>query len=240
MDHARRTRSTLPRADARRRYVELGKRAVLEQIRLDARLLEDQAIAIGPFARLDAGAVAAREGKTRGALTNVFGSQAGFQVATMEHALDAGDRIAGLAYPAPGDFAGAEAWLDALLLGQSERGPRHGAEPDGSYAFLWALWLGTLPYGLWSERIARPSLDEFVQWAGQLETALAGAVGHFGLAFRAGTTAADLALALGSLIEGFWLNQCLAAHNPFRPAQPIAEALCHSGRLLWRGAIESP
>ena len=82
-------RSTLPKDEARRRYVEIGQLAALEQIKRDSELLDRRSIAVGPFARLDAGAVAARDGKTRGVISNLFGSQAAFQAETMERALDA-------------------------------------------------------------------------------------------------------------------------------------------------------
>jgi hypothetical protein len=48
-------------------------------------------MAIGPFARLDAGDVAAHVGKTRGAISNAFGSQAAFQAETMALALGAAE-----------------------------------------------------------------------------------------------------------------------------------------------------
>lgn len=231
-------RSTLPKADARRRYVEVGERAVLEQIRRDAEALDAQPIAIGPFARLDAGAVATADGKTRGAITNLFGSQAAFQAETMALALSASALIEEIAYPAPADFPDAEAWVDAFFAAQSSRGPQHGAAPAVSYAFLWALWLGAVPYGLWSSQISRPSLEEHVQWVERLQPVLAGALDHFGLALRAGTTLNDLACAIANLVEGAWLNQCLTTRHPFDAAEPIATALCRAGRLLWRGATE--
>src|SRR5690349_12098362 len=104
VEEGRRRRSALPKEAARRRYLEIGSLAALEQIRHDAEVLDAEAMAIGPFARLDAGAVAAREGKTRGAITNLFGSQAAYQAATMSMTLDAGD-IAGLAdWPDPAGF----------------------------------------------------------------------------------------------------------------------------------------
>ena len=96
-------RSTLPKDEARRRYVEIGELKVLEQIKRDSELLDEQAIPIGPFARLDANAVAAHDGKTRGAITNLFGSQAAYQAETMALALSAGDWIERLEYPAPAD-----------------------------------------------------------------------------------------------------------------------------------------
>ncbi len=95
-------RSNLPRDEARRRYVDAGELAVLEQIRIDSGTLDERSIAVGPFSRLDAGVVAAGDGKTRGAITNLFGSQAAYQAETMELALSAGDWIEQLVLPGAG------------------------------------------------------------------------------------------------------------------------------------------
>jgi hypothetical protein len=231
-------RSTLPKHEARNRYVEIGELVVLEQIKRDAERLDEHAIAIGPFARLDAGAVAAHDGKTRGVISNLFGSQATFQAETMALALSAADWIESVEYPDPAAFADAEAWLDALLAGESARGPRHAPDPAIDYGTLWALWLGVAPYGLWSEKVSRPSMDEHVQTVERLAQALTAAIGHFGLALRDDTTAEDLAFAIASMVEGVWLNQCLTTQHPGDPEQPIAALLQRSGRLLWRGATQ--
>jgi hypothetical protein len=231
-----RQRSTLTKEDARQRYIEIGELAVLEQVRSDARLLDDWALAVGPFTRLDANAVAASDGKTRGAITNVFGSQAAFQTETMAHVLSSTDWIERIEYPDPSEFDTAEEWIDALLLGESARGPLHGDEPTVTYASLWALWLSAVPYGLWSEQVSLPSLEEQLQTLAGLEEALAGALEHFGLALRDGTTVSDLASAIASLTEGVWLNQCLTRAHPSDPTQPVAELLRRSGRLVWAGA----
>jgi hypothetical protein len=231
-----RQRSTLPKGEARQRYVEIGELAVLEQVQRDARLLDAQALAVGPFNRLDANAVAAADGKTRGAITNLFGSQAAFRAETMAHVLSAGDWIERIEYPEPAGFATAEEWVDALLSGESARGPRHGDDPSVTYATLWALWLSAVPYGLWSEQVSVPSIEEQLQTLEGLEGALTGALDHFGLTLRDGTTARDLASAIASLTEGVWLNQCLTRTHPSDPTQPIAELLRRSGRLLWAGA----
>ena len=233
----RRHRSPLSKDAARQRYLEIGSLAALEQIRHDARVLEADALAIGPFARLDAGAVAARDGKTRGAITNLFGSQAAYQAETMGMTLDAGE-IAELAdWPDPGGFADAEAWVEALFAGQSVRGPQHAAEPVMSYASLWVLWLGTVPYGLWSERVAAPSMDEYDRRVAQLETIFADALAHFGLALREGVALVDLACGAASLIEGVWHNQCLTGRHPRVADTPISATLVRAGRMLWRGAV---
>jgi hypothetical protein len=229
-------RSTLPKDEARRRYVALAQRQVLEQIKRDSELLDEQAIPIGPFARLDANDVAAHDGKTRGAITNLFGSQAAFQAATMALVLSVGDWIELLEYPMPEDFGTADEWLDALFGFESERGPQHGGKPVVDYWSLWALWLSTVPYGIWSEHVQGPSMDEHAQWVGRLERELGHALAVFGLELREGTTINDLAGGIASLIEGVWLNQCLTTRHPTRPSEPIVEMLRRSGKLLWLGA----
>jgi hypothetical protein len=233
-----RKRSTLPKSEARRRYITIGEHVALEQIQQDAKLLAEKTIAVGPFARLDANLVAARDGKTRGALTNVFGSQAAFQAATMALALNASDWVDQVEFPALDDFATADEWFDGLLIGQSARGPSHGAPPAVDDGGLWALWLSAVPYGLWSEEVSRPSLDEYVRWVARLETIIKQALDHFRLALRSDTTANDLACALAGMIEGVWLNQCLSTRHPTDPSEPVSTVLRRSGRLLWRGAIQ--
>jgi AcrR family transcriptional regulator len=232
-----RKRSTLPRDEARRRYVKIGERVVLEQVRTDARRFDQESIAVGPFARLDAGAVAALEGKTRGAVTNLFGSQSAFQAETMALALNTWEFIERIEYPDPASFAAADEWVDAFFAGESARGPTHRAEPEVTYASLWTLWLSTVPYGLWSERASAPGIEEQLQHLQRLEAVLADAFEHFGLQLREGTTLRDLASAIASLVEGAWLNQCLTRTHPSDPTQPIAELLRRSGRLLWAGAV---
>jgi hypothetical protein len=155
----------------------------------------------------------------------------------MALALSAGDWIEQIAYPEPADFATAEGWLDAVLTGESKRGPLRGSEPTLDYAFLWALWLSAVPYGLWSEEVSGPSMQEHVRWLERLQEVLEGALDHFGLRLREGTTIGDLACAIASMIEGVWLNQCLTTRHPTDPSEPIATALRRSGRLLWLGAI---
>ena len=124
-------RSTLPKDEARRRYVEIGQLAALEQIKRDSELLDKRSTAVGPFARLDAGAVAGRDGKTRGVISNLFGSQAAFQAETMERALDAGDWIESLEYPAPADHPDAGAWLDALFAARVGARAAPGRQAEG-------------------------------------------------------------------------------------------------------------
>ena len=159
----------------------------------------------------------------------------------MALALSAGDWIAGIEYPDPREHPDADAWLDALLAGESARGPRHGSEPAVTYASLWTLWLSAVPYGVWSERVSAPSMEEHVQWLEHLAATLRDALDHFGLVLRDGVAVDDVAAALASLIEGVWLNQCLSPRNPTRPAEPIAAVLRRGGRMLWHGAVtEAP
>jgi hypothetical protein len=216
----------------------MGELAVLEQIRRDAERATHALLPVGPFARLDANAVAAREGKTRGAITNLFGSQAAYQAETMAQALNAEDWIAAIEYPAPEAFDTAGEWLDALLTGESARGPVHGAAPAVGYGSLWALWLSTVPYGLWSERIAEPSMEEYRETLARLEQVLRRTLRHFDVTLRDGVDVSDLAFALASAIEGAWLNQCLTTRHPSDTSEPIATALRRTGRLVWRGATE--
>ena len=229
-------RSTLPRDEARRRYVEIGQLAALRQIRADAERLDRGAIAVGPIARVDANAVAAEDGKTRGAITNLFGSQAAFRARTMELMLNAEEQLDRVDYPAPADFASADEWVDALFAEEAARGPRHGAEPAVHYASLWALWLSAVPYGLWSEQVSEPSVREYRHGVALLERVLAEALDRFDLALRDGVTLTDLAAAIASLVEGAWLSQCLTTHHPSDASRPVAELLVQSGRMLWRGA----
>lgn len=231
-------RSALSQPEARKRYVVAGELVVLEQVRKDAAKLDDRLIAVGPFGRLDASSVAVRDGKTRGAITNLFGSQAAFQIETMALSLSAGQSIDEIEYPQPGDFATDEVWADAFFTGQAARGPRHGSEPITSYSFSWALWLSALPYGLWSESVSRPSMEEFVHWVKQLEGVIEQALDHFGMVVREDTTINDFASAVASMIEGAWLNQCLTTRHPFDGSQPIATLLRRSGLTLWRGATQ--
>jgi hypothetical protein len=230
-------RSTLSLDQARQRYVELGELAALDQICEDAALIDAQKIAVGPFARLDAEKVAARDGKTRGAITNVFGSQAAFQQATMALALSAASLIEEIDYPSPADFDADEDWVRAFFAGQAARGPRHGAPPEMGYRALWTLWLSTVPYGLWCRAVSQDGIAEFAQWCTGLERAFGGALEHFGLQLREGTTLSALACSAASLIEGAWLNQCLTTTHPTDPSRPVADVLLDGGLLLWRGAV---
>jgi hypothetical protein len=154
----------------------------------------------------------------------------------MARALSAGDWIEQIDYPTPGDFPSADAWVDAFFAAESARGPLHGSEPTVSYAFLWALWLSAVPYGLWSEQVSQPSVEEHVQWLKRLGQVFEQALDHFDMTLQEGTTLNDLACAVASLIEGVWLNQCLTSRHPSDPSEPIATVLRRSGHLLWRGA----
>jgi hypothetical protein len=180
--------------------------------------------------------VAARDGKTRGAITNLFGSQTAFQAETMEMALNAVDLIEQIRYPRPADYPSADEWVDAFFAGEAARGPEHEADPAIDYAALWVLWLSAVPYGLWSEKIAGPSMDENREWMARLEVVFQEAMDHFGVSLRPGTTLGDLTCATAGMVEGLWLNQCLTTRHPTDPSEPIDTAMRRSGRLLWNGA----
>ena len=78
------TRSRLPRTTRAAATPRSGSSRRSQQIKRDSEALDRRSIAVGPFARLDAGAVAERDGKTRGVISHLFGSQAAFQAETME------------------------------------------------------------------------------------------------------------------------------------------------------------
>jgi hypothetical protein len=229
-------RSDAKRQMARQRYIEMGEQVLLEQIREDSRDLDKSLRAIGPFSRLDANVVAERNNKTRGSINNMFGSQAAFQKETMALALSAGLWIEEVSYPAPGDFAKAEDWIRAFFKGQSFRGPAHNSPANVNYGSMWALWLGTVPYGLWSEAISKPSMAEHVQWVRSLESVFETALDHFDTKLVGRVSINELASAAANLIEGAWLNQCLSRNHPFDHRKPIQNSLVTSGLILWRGA----
>ncbi len=228
----------MSRHEARQRYIGIGELVALEQIRTDSEELDSGSVAIGPFSRLDANAVAARDGKTRGVITNLFGSQAAFQAETMALVLSATDLIEQIEFPRPQDHSNADEWVDAFFASEAGRGPAHGAEPAAGYSALWVLWLSAVPYGLWSESIAGPSVDENRTWIARLEATFQDAIGHYGLTMRPDTTVGDLAVAVAGLVEGLWLNQCLTIRHPTDPSEPIVTAMLRSGRLLWHGATQ--
>jgi hypothetical protein len=155
----------------------------------------------------------------------------------MASVLDSHEWVERIGFPQPADFKDAEAWLDALLVGESARGPVHGAKPAIDYGFLWALWLSAVPYGVWSEEIAKPSVGEYAQLVGRMEQAILSAFDRFELTVQPGTSINDLACAIVSLTEGAWLNQCLSQRHPCDKAEPASTMLRRGGRLLWRGAV---
>ena len=243
-EEMRRRRSRLPADEARRHYIRLGEDVLLEQIRADAEALdagdEETGVPLGPFTRLEAGAVAARVGKSRGAITNLFGSQAAFQFASMTITARDFEDMGGVrevAYPAPAAFADAESWLAAFAGVEHARGPRHGTSPAPGYAARWTLWLSLLPYGVSSARIAEPSVAEFENWARWIERELlVPALEHFELEVAPPFRHADLALAIANLVEGLWLSQCLLAEYALEDGVPTETAARHALLMLWRGA----
>lgn len=238
-------RSVLSPEEAKRRYVKLAEVTVMEQIRVDARRLDraddEHRVAVGPFARLSAEQVAARaDGKSRGAITNLFKSQRRFQLEAMGLALE-DPAFEEIGPPDPRGFDDARSWVDALASEESARGPLHEMEPAEGYAQRWVLWLSQVPYGLWSEQIAEPSMREFRHSAERFEReAVRPALAHFGLEMSPPWTTLDLAGAIVSLVEGLWLNQCLTREDSTSPGRPAIEAARTALRMLWRGATRAP
>ena len=237
-------RSTLSREEARRRYIQLAEKVILEQVKVDARRLDqeddDARVAVGPFARLSAEQVASLDdGRSRGAITNVFKSQRQFQLDAMTLALE-DPAVDAIAPPDPREFADAGAWIDAVATAESARGPIHEARSVEGYAAGWVLWLGQVPYGIWSELIAESSMSEFRHSAERLEhEAIRPALEHFRFKMRPPWTSLDLATAMRSMIEGVWLNQCLTREHPTSPGTPSVQGMREALRMTWQGATES-
>lgn len=239
----RQRRSTLPPEELRRRYIQLGELVLLEQIRAEAERLDiaDSALPVASFARLDADEVARRVGKTRGSITNLFGSQAAFQLATMMVGIDEFVDIGGVHevdYPAPSAYPDPEGWLQALAHVECDRGPHHGQPPTG-YAARWTLWASLLPHAIWSTHMATVSTAEFENWTRWIERELLQpALDHFGFEIAPPFQKHDLALALAHTIEGLWLSQAIVTHygigNGISPNQAAINALT----MLWRGATQ--
>jgi hypothetical protein len=61
-------------------------------------------------------------------------------------------------------------------------------------------------------------------------------LGKFGLALVEPTTLRDLAVAVCSTVEGFWLNACLSNADPLGRDGSLGDALAKTLRLLVRGA----
>jgi AcrR family transcriptional regulator len=239
----RRRRSRLAPDDARKRYIRLAETVLLEQIQSDARRLDreddEKRTAVGPFAKLNAEKVAASaDGKSRGAITNLFKSQRQFQLQAMAMVLE-DPEVDVFTPPDPRGFSDPVEWIEAVATAESARGPLHGMEPTVGYALDWALWLSQVPYGIWSERIAEPSMREFRHSTELLESdCVRPALAHFGLEVRQPWTALDLAAAMSNLVEGLWLNQCLSSEHPTRADAPAVQAARHALRMLWQGATE--
>ena len=230
-------RSTLPRDEARRRYVEIGQLAALEQIKRDSEALDRRSIAVGPFARLDAGAVAEpRRQDARRDLEPVRqpgrlpgrDDGAGARRGRLDRAARATPRPPTIPTPAPGS---------TRCSPPSRRAGRSRARrPKVDYAALWALWLSAVPYGLWSERISEPSMEEHVQWVERLEQRFGEAIEHFGLQAARGHDARRPRRRGGEPDRGR-VAQPVPDHTPpVGPREPIATFLRRSGRLLWEGA----
>ncbi len=241
-----RPKTRLKRDEAEERYVRAGELEVFRQLQRDGRAMDealahDRAIAVGPFSRLRADVVIDELGKTRGAINNLWGSQQAFRAAVMGVFLnDTGLGLDEVDYPDPSTSRTLERWIERLADVEVSRGPRHDMPPENRYGLRWAAWLGLVPYGIWSKRVARASIDEYRQGAERYASeVLAPALEHFGLELRTGVTQLDLAVACCSMIEGFWLNACLTGDDPAGRKAPIGAALAASLSLLLHGATVS-
>jgi hypothetical protein len=240
---SKRRRSLLPPDEARQHYIRAAETVLLGQIQLDARRLDreddEQRVAVGPFAKLNAEQVAASaDGKSRGAITNLFKSQRQFQLQAMALVLE-DPEVDVFAPPDASGFDDPIEWIEAVASAESDRGPIHEMAPEVGYGLSWALWLSQLPYGVWSEHIAQPSLNEFRHSAERLEAGtVRPALAHFSLEVRPPWTPRDLAAAMNSLREGLWLNQCLSTEHPVHAGTPIAQAARDALTMLWQGATQ--
>jgi hypothetical protein len=239
-------RERLERGVAEELYIREGELEAFRQIQRDARELDSTlstspARALGPFARIRAAEVVSDLGKTRGAINNLWRNQENFQAAVMAYSLSAsaedGLGMGQVTYPDPARYADLDSWVAALAAVELARGPRHGMDPDASYALRWAAWLGLAPYGVWSESVAEASLVEYrlgvEKYASPL---LEAALKHFGVRLADDTTLTDLAVSLASTVEGFWLNACCTEYDPVGRSQPLSTSLAVAMRLLFRGA----
>ena len=217
-------RSTLPKHEARQRYVEIGELVVLaaDQARLRAaRRPLDRRRAVRA-ARRQRGRGAGRQDARRDQQPvrqpgGVPGRDDG--AGAERGRLGRADRV-----PRPGRLPGRRGVARrAASAAESERGPVHGSEPVVDYGTLWALWLSAVPYGLWSEQVSRPSMEEHVLVVEAVERALGGRARALRRS-SCGTTPRSTTsrCALASLVEGVWLNQCLTDRHPTDPGEPIA------------------
>ena len=240
-------RARLTRSDAETTYVRAGELEVFRQLRRDAATLDetptgDRAPAVGPFARLRTDAVGDELGKTRGAINHLWGSQEAFRTAIMATFLnDASLGLDDVELPDPRIADDLDTWISCWAQAEVERGPRHGMEPSNRYGLRWAAWLGLVPYGIWSDSVARPSMAEFRSKVEHLaQEMLAPAFEHFGVTLIDGTALEDVALAATSAIEGCWLNAALTDRDPIGRESPIAQSLATTLGLIVRGAVRPP
>lgn len=235
-------RSRLTRDHAEQTYIRAGELEVFRQLQRDATALDealpDSTIAVGPFSRLRADLVVDDLGKTRGAINNLWGSQEGFRSAVMSVFLnDVSLGLDDVDQPDPEQSPTVDDWIQRWAEAEIERGPQHGMAPQNRYGLRWAAWLGLVPYGVWSDAVAAPSIEEFRAGVTHLaDEVLRPAFAHFELTVAEPATIHDLAVAASSLIEGSWLNAALSPDDPIDRDRSIAARLATSLQLLVRGA----
>ena len=228
-------RERLDRQVAEDRYLRAGELETFKQIRrdaneLDASLSTESARALGPFGRMRADEVVRTLGKTRGAINNVWRSQETFRAEVMAFSLSADSQdglgMSQTVYPDPAKHKEIDGWITELAI------------VELAYALRWASWLGLVPYGLWSEAVADASLTEYrLGVESFVSPLLQSALDHFELVLAEGTTITDLAVAVASAIEGFWLSACVSLRDPAGRPQSIEASLATCLKLLIRGAI---
>ncbi len=201
---------------------------------------DERRVAVGPFARLSAEQVASLdEGRSRGAITNVFKSQRRFQLEAMALALE-DPGVDSIGPPDPRGFADPTAWIEAVAAAEHTRGahPR-GGDARGLRSGLGAVGSDRCRTGSGASTIAEPSMSEFRHSAERFERdAIRPALAHFGLETRSPWTPMDLATAMRSMIEGLWLNQCLTREHPTSPGTPSVQGIRDGLRMLWQGATQ--
>lgn len=239
-------RERLRRDDAEATYIRAGELEVFRQLQRDAAALDvtlpdERALAVGPFSRLRTDTVAEDLGKTRGAFNHLWGSQEAFRAAVMAGFLnDAGLGLDEAAHPDPARCDDLDEWITRWAQSELDRGPRHGMPPENRYGLRWAAWLGLLPYGLWSDAVAEPSLEEYRASVRHLtDDVLAPAFQHFAVTLRNDTTLDDIGVAAATAIEGTWLNACLTDRDPIGRESTLVASLATTLRAIVRGSVST-
>jgi len=232
-------RERLPRKVAEARYLDTGLDLLLESVRDRAQQLDRALVADGPdgsapdipgpVADVTAHAVADQLGKTRGAITNIWGSQQQFHLALLKKLLTSTDNLGAIPdrheteelVDSIDDVASA---VSVFADGELERGPRPDPDLDNlTNSQLWgSLFLTELayyPYAQWSARVRKLIHDGNENYLDQLVNNFyqpgldgLGRREHPNLRYH------DLARILYALTMGFWL---MGVYAPEKTDQTI-------------------